>query len=1142
MKKIIYSLVIMIAAGSLFTSCIEQIEPVGILDMRTAKAEYIRALKDLRAADAEYRRAEAAVQQANAAYRQAEAAWMQEKVNEQKLFNELQALYNEAQEMDNMQKAAEVANEIDKLEKRMEERELEHAATMAELQAEVAEAENALRIVLRDIALSAQDLTADEKMTIQAACDYYWQAYEEVAKQSIAELKAQRKVDSLKEAKQRFADKSWDNETLKYQYKVDLWQRAIDRATKNRAKYQAIYDAAPKTVEAAYEDVKEWKETLKALQDDEDDLEYSKHELVEEISKYYVNYVHDGYKEFQNAVTAWKEENVKPSKDALSHEDSVLVKEGEKKPEDFKKSNAKAIAFPALTAKQVGNTTIFNKFAYLLSSYNQESPVAFDPKKNFIVNDPADSLKIPAVNQSMKAFILGAEDAGENSQVLKDKKGKVLATASYGLKGAYSILERELVSDPDKAPTAKEIADALKAKNEKDSIWAAHRQILIDGLAKYEPYTKAIDAFKKASDEANTAEGNMAKAVATLKTAFKSCNSGAVSTNDSVRILNAFKEFATARETYLGYEYSKKGHDSTYFVFSKGKGTGDKFIPDSVKFADLNFDDLAKGKYNWEAKDPGDKNFKTTSKSFETAKTVGLANIAMQLLGQKVAELLAAPVVGGWDLDAATINDGTNYVAFYRTYMFVDGDPAYVADPVSGDPIESAVVTAAEDDVIKAVNSFVGVYNSFWAQSVADVTKTAPATPGSYETYFSAVKDELTAAKIKTAKENAEKAVASLFDTKLNPKNYTAATFKPYGDEEPIVTFTNGFVDTTIAMQAILASVDPLSTGADNNAQWAGKKFEDATAIFKGGNTDFYKATKAAYDYWKLTNTKVKENLKEIKDWIDAVEAAFVADAEQAGENDKDAYEKWQKDYKAANALVDSIANYAKALKEFTGEDKDGNANGIFVLGNYNTLSKFFNQTSEKLTFELADQSIFGEFNGEWAEKLGGKQLELAKALFPEAPAKLMEWEQSYKEINDDIAHNKIVRQALEKAYVAASKAAGYVDDGVTKFDDVIKALKTDLNDYLNTLKSTINGYTTTIQTNSKNIADFWSEKPMIDIAIAEAETELATVKTKLAAAQTALDYAKENLKRVLDYIKGLDVTLVNGYEFDFPWNASSAK
>ena len=73
MKKIIYSLVIMIAAGSLFTSCIEQVEPEGIKNLRDAKAEYIRALKDLRAADAEFQRASAEVQRAEAALRQAQA-------------------------------------------------------------------------------------------------------------------------------------------------------------------------------------------------------------------------------------------------------------------------------------------------------------------------------------------------------------------------------------------------------------------------------------------------------------------------------------------------------------------------------------------------------------------------------------------------------------------------------------------------------------------------------------------------------------------------------------------------------------------------------------------------------------------------------------------------------------------------------------------------------------------------------------------------------------------------------------------------------------------------------------------------------------------------------------------------------------
>ena len=176
-----------------------------------------------------------------------------------------------------------------------------------------------------------------------------------------------------------------------------------------------------------------------------------------------------------------------------------------------------------------------------------------------------------------------------------------------------------------------------------------------------------------------------------------------------------------------------------------------------------------------------------------------------------------------------------------------------------------------------------------------------------------------------------------MFDEDLDPECYTAATFKPYGDNEPIVTFnaagTN--VETTVAMKAILTSVDPNSVDPDDNTQWDGGTFEDQTAIFKDGKTDFWNACKAEYDYWVISNKKVKENLKEIKDWIDAVEAAFVADAEQAGEDDPDAYAEWVEDYAAATALADSIANYAEALATFTGVDEDGNPNGIFKMNKY---------------------------------------------------------------------------------------------------------------------------------------------------------------------------------------------------------------
>ena len=50
----------MIAASSLFTSCIEQVEPEGVKAIREAKARYYDALSQLRAKDGELRQAEAA--------------------------------------------------------------------------------------------------------------------------------------------------------------------------------------------------------------------------------------------------------------------------------------------------------------------------------------------------------------------------------------------------------------------------------------------------------------------------------------------------------------------------------------------------------------------------------------------------------------------------------------------------------------------------------------------------------------------------------------------------------------------------------------------------------------------------------------------------------------------------------------------------------------------------------------------------------------------------------------------------------------------------------------------------------------------------------------------------------------------------
>ena len=66
MKKIIYSLVMLVAVGGLFTSCIDNEEPLGVKELRYAKAEYIRALKGLTDANAKVAEAEAAWKNAQA--------------------------------------------------------------------------------------------------------------------------------------------------------------------------------------------------------------------------------------------------------------------------------------------------------------------------------------------------------------------------------------------------------------------------------------------------------------------------------------------------------------------------------------------------------------------------------------------------------------------------------------------------------------------------------------------------------------------------------------------------------------------------------------------------------------------------------------------------------------------------------------------------------------------------------------------------------------------------------------------------------------------------------------------------------------------------------------------------------------------
>ncbi len=107
MKKIIYSLVIMIAAGSLFTSCIEPVEPNGLETLRIEKANYLKALAALQQSKTQLVAAQAAAEQALAAQRTAEATYQTALANYQ---DALTAALRAQTEMDQQRFAIEMQN------------------------------------------------------------------------------------------------------------------------------------------------------------------------------------------------------------------------------------------------------------------------------------------------------------------------------------------------------------------------------------------------------------------------------------------------------------------------------------------------------------------------------------------------------------------------------------------------------------------------------------------------------------------------------------------------------------------------------------------------------------------------------------------------------------------------------------------------------------------------------------------------------------------------------------------------------------------------------------------------------------------------------------------------------------------------
>ena len=182
MKKIIYSLVIMIAAGSLFTSCIEPVEPAGLENLRNAKAEYLKALAQLQGSKTALVAAQAAAEQALAAQRTAEATYQTALANYQ---DALTAALNAKTDMDRQLFNLELQRLTQLYEDEALMRALEYDAAVAKLEALKAQyqaeaAEYAIQLAMMQAEVDYQNLL-NEAQRIQNLKD---QQEIELAKQA----------------------------------------------------------------------------------------------------------------------------------------------------------------------------------------------------------------------------------------------------------------------------------------------------------------------------------------------------------------------------------------------------------------------------------------------------------------------------------------------------------------------------------------------------------------------------------------------------------------------------------------------------------------------------------------------------------------------------------------------------------------------------------------------------------------------------------------------------------------------------------------------------------------------------------------------------------------------------------------------
>lgn len=962
MKKIIYSLVIMIAASTLFTSCLEYVEPVGIQQLRTAKADYLDALAQLRLADAE-------LQKANATFVLAQAAF-------QDALTEAQLIQNRIAEYDVQIKAAQTELDVDQLKKQKELLQIQHADRMANAKAALALAEENLRVTLRDIAAVQHLLTAGEQTVFQAAINAYELAFDNY---QAALWQLEQKKELLWNLEYAFNEKTdWKAD---YQAEVDFYTNEIARA-------QAALNAVPKKL-----DLEAWNAEVENLQDSIDAYNYSRQITTKDSVQYMVNVYHEGDPCYQVAHKAWIDQfdgKVVVVGSTLNV-DAMIPKPKNTKGQAMNaapvKPNAADYSYSNAAARIQWNfvrdytdaaaNLVYTKFYDLIADYFQNAPFGKDSTTanggyyaNYIPGAVVVNMDTIRINATvdMKDFILNDETPTPKTYKWKKGAAEIYSVGKYGLKGAIDILERELVL----IDAASNVAARQTAYNNARNRWLTDREYLINKTHLAEE-AAALANMKTSvvipSPGAN--DGRAEDLIYAIKDFRQSrTNDGKNSSYaDTMGLINAIKDFFNAKKAYIGNPFM--GFDT--ITFKNAMGEDAKVFLGDLQYAPFVQKETKAGPLY--SSIYGGKDYQTV----------------LYELNRAPDEFVYGPTTFQYDailkvLNAIFPNNAANLTNWTQAQTWIDlpapagiGTNHLVWEVYDAAGAQVSAAKVAGYDKTKAdlnlegigTKNFLKVYNRFWGTAAANMA-------------------------------------AAIY--KDDAGCYTEATFK---DPYRLVRFTGAAINHNTDLAVVLSLVDPEKATFPNSGDWTQAVINANSAIFGNvatGGSEFYKMLHAEQLLFiEMAKTSYSAALADLKAYVAQVEADF--DAKKAAIDA--AYETAMANYTADKAAWDAYqaaitAKKKELLKELTGKE-----NGEVVQKiDEPTLNTHNVPTSMTRYFDHEGQPVW---NGEYS--LGGKQLEWANKCLPNYPAKLKELMIATRTINHVIGHLTKLKATLDKAY-----------------------------------------------------------------------------------------------------------------------------